>query len=178
MVNTKSTADGSFDPTKVGATANRAASVAAQKKSEDFDPMKEDNEDDMVDLTDKPEPSKSSSAVQASVSSQQAPSAVREAPLGGVKLSKENLDMKEVLARQPKESIFIPLEPGEKAGDAFRAVTINGYRCEVKKGVYVELPHSIAELIKRAYNIQNSVFSNHPLNLDRQDDRTRQALNG
>lgn len=162
--------DGTFDPTrKVGAQApsapvNSAPPAPPEKKEEDFDPAM----DDMSDKEDEVLPP---------VAPAPKPEAVRDAPMANSKLSRENLTTKELLAMEPKMNFVIPLEPGEKAGVDFRAVTINGYRFEVKKGVYVELPQSVAKLLMEAYNIENNVFSNHPLNLDRKNDRDRGSLN-
>ncbi|MBI5402486.1 MAG: hypothetical protein HY959_03735 [Ignavibacteriae bacterium] len=55
--------------------------------------------------------------------------------------------MKEALAKQPKRSIMIPLEPNEKKGLAFETVQLNGYTYQLMKGVYVEVPEQIAQII-------------------------------
>lgn len=66
-------------------------------------------------------------------------------------------DMKAVLDAQPKVRILVPLEGNEKLG-AFHPVTINGYRLNVPKGVYVAVPQTVADIISEAFNVyeQNS----------------------
>lgn len=54
--------------------------------------------------------------------------------------------MKAMLAKQPKVRILIPTEPKEKLG-ATESVILNGYRLNIMKGVYVEVPQQIAEVI-------------------------------
>lgn len=54
--------------------------------------------------------------------------------------------MKEHLAKQPKVKILIPLESKEKIG-ATESVILNGYRVNILKGVYVEVPEQVAEVI-------------------------------
>ena len=101
--------------------------------------------------------------------------AVRDAHIGGLNLSPEALATKEKLAKQPKVSIYIPLDPGERPG-AYRSVTINGYRFEIKKNVMVEVPRAVAKLIQDAYNIESASLNNHPLNLNNQPESSRKAL--
>lgn len=55
--------------------------------------------------------------------------------------------MKEKLALQPKIRIFMPLEGREKPGTLF-PVTINGHRMYVPKGMYVDVPEQVADIIK------------------------------
>lgn len=59
--------------------------------------------------------------------------------------------MKEHLAKQPKVRIIIPLEPKEKLG-ATESVILNGYPFYIKKGVYVEVPQQVADVIMEARN--------------------------
>lgn len=65
---------------------------------------------------------------------------MREAPAGDTSTSSESLIIKRKLAAQPKMPIYLQLEAGEKKGSAYRSVTINGYRFEVKKGMMVMVP--------------------------------------
>lgn len=101
---------------------------------------------------------------------------VKDQPFGDATLSDEALRVKEILAKEAKMPIFIPLEPGEKPG-VYRSVTINGYRCEVKKGMMVQLPMSIAKLLMDAYQIESEVLNNNEYNLANKDQATRNALN-
>lgn len=61
-------------------------------------------------------------------------------------------DMKSLLAAQSKVRVLVPLESGEKLGE-FLPVSINGYRLNVPKGVYVDVPQSVADIISESYNI-------------------------
>lgn len=54
--------------------------------------------------------------------------------------------MKERLALQSKITIMIPLESKEKKGSTF-PVTLNGYRVNIQKGVYVPVAKQIAEVV-------------------------------
>lgn len=58
--------------------------------------------------------------------------------------------MKEALSKQPKVSIYIPLEKGESR-NSVETVILNGYRLNIKKGEYVEVPKQIADIIKDSY---------------------------
>jgi hypothetical protein len=59
--------------------------------------------------------------------------------------------MKARLALQPKVSIMIPLEGKEKKGSTF-PVTLNGYRLNIQKGVYVPVPKQVAEIVMDSQN--------------------------
>ena len=85
------------------------------------------------------------------------------------------LATKEKLSKEPKVTMMIPLDPGEKAG-AYRTVQINGYRFDVRKNTMVALPQSVAQLLMDAYRITNDVLENNPLNLSRADEEKRRAL--
>lgn len=71
--------------------------------------------------------------------------------------------------------IFLPLEAGERRGIAYRSVTINGYRCEVKKGMMVQVPQSIYEILMNSMN-DTAESTEIEENLDRADARKRSAL--
>lgn len=55
--------------------------------------------------------------------------------------------MKENLSKQPLVTMYVPLVGGEKIG-ATIPVTLNGYRVNIPKGVYVDVPQQIADLLK------------------------------
>lgn len=103
------------------------------------------------------------------------PGTVRDASIGGLAIEGEAKKTKEKLSKEPKVSIYIPLDPGEGPG-AYRSVTINGYRFEIKKNVMVEVPRSVAALIMHAYNIEGQLGQNHPLNLNNQGKDVHNAL--
>lgn len=100
---------------------------------------------------------------------------VTDAPAGDTSLSGEALIIKRKLANQPKMPIFLPLEAGERRGIAYRSVTINGYRCEVKKGMMVQVPQSIYEILMNSMN-DTAESTEIEENLDRADARKRSAL--
>lgn len=60
--------------------------------------------------------------------------------------------VKQELWKGPKSMFFIPLAPGENEG-AYETVSINGYRCTIKKNVLVELPMPIIHLLAEHYRI-------------------------
>lgn len=60
--------------------------------------------------------------------------------------------MKAHLAAQPKVSFLIPLGFGEKKG-AYETVIMNGYRLNIMKGVMVEIPRQVAELLAESYQL-------------------------
>ena len=67
--------------------------------------------------------------------------------------------MKKILAKQPKIRMMIPLTGKEVKGQAFESVIINGYRTGHKgegtdwpKGVYVDVPKQVADMLEKAYN--------------------------
>jgi hypothetical protein len=72
--------------------------------------------------------------------------------------------MKARLAKQPKVSIFVPLEGKEKVKQAFLPVTLNGYRLNVPKGVYVEVPQQIADIVMESLNQTEQAGQEYDLN--------------
>lgn len=100
---------------------------------------------------------------------------VVERNLAGVALSDEALKIKARLAKEPRIQTYIPLDPGERPG-AYRSVTINGYRCEVKKGKMVSLPQSIANLLLRSMQIEMDTLNENEHNLANASEETRKAL--
>lgn len=59
--------------------------------------------------------------------------------------------MKKHLEKQPKVRMFIPLQGQEKAGTIL-PVVMNGYRINVPKGMYVDLPQQVADLLTNSFN--------------------------
>jgi len=74
--------------------------------------------------------------------------------------------MKAHLAKQPKVQFLIPLGFGEKRG-AYETVIMNGYRLNIMKGVLVELPRQVAELLAESY--QMTIAAGQEYLLDRND---------
>ena len=58
---------------------------------------------------------------------------------------KKEKTMKEILDEQPKVSYLIPYTDGEEL--PYTAVTINGYRYEIKHGERVEIPECVARIL-------------------------------
>lgn len=54
--------------------------------------------------------------------------------------------MRKALAKQPKVRMYVPLEGKEPVG-SFIPVTLNGHRVNVPKGVYVDVPQQVADII-------------------------------
>lgn len=80
--------------------------------------------------------------------------------------------MKEYLDGQPKVSIMIPLEKGEKKG-AFQPFCINGYRFKVLKGVMTPVPEQVAQMVSERFNIELETRSQ---SLGQKSKETRDAL--
>lgn len=81
--------------------------------------------------------------------------------------------MKAHLESQPKVSILIPLEKGEKKG-AFQPFTINGYRFTVPKGQMVQVPEQVAQMIADRFNVELEIRGQ---SLENRDEKTKEALN-
>lgn len=122
-----------------------------------------------------PRPAATVSAPAASLRKEPLGNGMRDAMSGGLSLTEEQLVTKEKLAREPKMQIFVPLEPGEKRG-AYRSVTINGYRFEIKKGMQVLVPESVGKLLMDAYEIESAVLNDNELNLAHGDAERDRAL--
>lgn len=82
--------------------------------------------------------------------------------------------MKEHLAKQPKVQVFVPLEGKEKMGTQL-PVTLNGYGVKIPKGMYVEVPQQIAEVIMDSLNQTQQALDNK-YNIDNADEKTATAL--
>jgi hypothetical protein len=76
--------------------------------------------------------------------------------------------MREKLSAQPKVMVYIPLGIGEKPGVTI-PVTLNGYRVNIMKGVYVEVPKQIADVIKDSQMQTNKAMFENKVNLDNKD---------
>lgn len=103
---------------------------------------------------------------------------IKDAQIGGLSLSPEAAATKAKLAKEPRMPFMIPLEGGEKKGEAYRPVIINGYRFEVKKGVMItDMPVTVAKLLMESMNIEVSTLQNHETNLNFADSEKKRALN-
>ena len=123
-------------------------------------------------------PKKENADVEASKAPKQRSEATEEAAF-----QKTANDMKAVLAAQKKVTIMVPYEPGEPKGTQL-PVNINGYRINVPKGVYVEVPQTVAEIVMASQNVYQEASSavvsqndpSKPLRLDLQDEADKKAL--
>lgn len=57
--------------------------------------------------------------------------------------------MKKKLAAQPKVRILVSLEGGEKFGIT-KSVILNGYRMNIIKGIYVDVPEQVADVLSES----------------------------
>lgn len=81
---------------------------------------------------------------------------VSESSMGGYKAK----IMKESLMRQPRVTIMIPLEGNEKMGSSY-PVTLNGYRLNITKGIYVKVPKQVAEVVMESQNMTQQAINNY-----------------
>lgn len=93
-------------------------------------------------------------------------------------LSKRHLGkmqrMKENLVNQPKIQIYIPMEGKELPGQLL-PVTLNGYRVNVPKGVYVLVPKQVGDAIMESLN-QTEAATHIPQRLDLQTEDRQRSL--
>ena len=61
----------------------------------------------------------------------------------------KSVRMSKFLAEQPKVMTILPCEDGEISGRAVCQKTINGFRVDIVKGVYVEIPKQLADEIQQ-----------------------------
>lgn len=78
-------------------------------------------------------------------------------------VAEKPLDIKQktkaILDSQPKRSIMIPKGAKEPEG-ASETVQINGYTYIIKKGVYVDVPELVAQIIMDAKKQTDEAFAN------------------
>ncbi len=70
--------------------------------------------------------------------------------------------MKKQLDAQPKITIMIPLGLGEPRG-ATHPVQLNGYRLNIRKGVYVDVPLQIAKVVMESQQLTEEALNNYYL---------------
>lgn len=81
--------------------------------------------------------------------------------------------MKAHLAEQPKVRMIIPLEGKEVRGKAFETVILNGYRLNIPKGVYVDLPEQVAEVLNQSNaQIEEALHNKYEITEDRRKEFT------
>jgi hypothetical protein len=64
------------------------------------------------------------------------------------------------LASQPKVAIMIPLSQGEAVGST-ESVILNGYRINIRKGMYVYVPEQVARVIMESQQQTEQAIQNH-----------------
>jgi len=84
--------------------------------------------------------------------------------------------MLEHLSKQPMIRILIPIEGKERPGTTV-PFTLNGLRLNVAKGVYVDVPEQIAEMVMKKQK-QTVEALNNPLNLDNPNHPKKQSGEG
>lgn len=82
--------------------------------------------------------------------------------------------IKAKLDKEPKVRVIVPLRFGERPG-AIETVTINGYRYEIKKGYYVDVPQSVADLIIQQASAEAEAGLDKRVDL-MEDDADKEAL--
>ena len=100
---------------------------------------------------------------------------IKDASVGGLSLSDRAEMTKQRLAKEPKVGIIIPLEQGEKQG-AVKTVNINGYRFEIMKNTFVQLPKSVFEVLAHSMKASVTAKTAHPLNLSNAPEDRKAAL--
>lgn len=98
----------------------------------------------------------------------------QQAQVEQVHKSKEQA-MKEHLAKQPKVRMYIPLEGAEKVGTVY-PVVMNGYRLNVPKGVYVDVPQPVADILRTS--LQQTEEAGAQYRLDKAPKERNDALTG
>lgn len=77
----------------------------------------------------------------------------------GVPKNSSRNETQRILDAQPKVNFIIPLSDGEKPG-AYETVNINGidgYKATIQKGVMVQIPLAVANLLAEKYRINMTV---------------------
>lgn len=93
---------------------------------------------------------------------------IKPAPTDAEVTASERSDkdrMKAYLDSCEKINFYIPLAPGEKKGQAYESVNLNGYRMEIKKGMQVQIPVPVAERLADFLNI-DSIGEQYRLDAD------------
>lgn len=77
--------------------------------------------------------------------------------------------MKAHLDAQPKVSIMIPFEVGENRENAKKVkfhVNLNGYALDIPRGVYVDVPRQVAEIIKERLESEGKIGADWRIDQD------------
>lgn len=68
--------------------------------------------------------------------------------------------MRRELEAQEKVPIMIPLAPSEVEGST-ESVILNGYRINIRKGMYVHVPRQVAEVIMESQQMTQEAIQNY-----------------
>ena len=100
--------------------------------------------------------------------------------------------MKKKLEAQPKVRFLLPLEGSEKQGvvewrtgkngekyqyvvsGSVETVQLNGYKYFIPKGIFVDIPEQVAQVLSESYKLTASAGSN--ISMDRIDDKTGKPM--
>lgn len=103
---------------------------------------------------------------------EEAPAPVRgNSPIEKKALTKAMLT-KKALDAQPKVMVFIPFEAGENAATAAKIklpVNINGYQFDIPRGVAVNVPMQVAEMVKE--RLESEGKAGRSARIDASEDR-------
>lgn len=86
-----------------------------------------------------------------------------------VLLQDQAAQTKAILAKKPHVNFIIPIMDGEAKG-AYETVQINGYKLTIQKGIMVNIPMPVANLLAEKYRINMSAGEEH--RIDRAPDVT------
>lgn len=88
---------------------------------------------------------------------------VQQALQGDAQRTKAHLDS------QRKVSVMIPLDPGVDPRSAELVpftININGYRLSIKRGVFVEVPEQVANMVKARLETEGKIGAGHKIEND------------
>lgn len=148
-------------------TTEKEAQKVGQETSTDTPTEQEAKEEEKEEEAGKgktgKKPAKGSKVSEEEISSSEKPMEIETNPLAPnqtVALGGKSVQMRDKLRAEKKVRVFIPLANGEKPG-VTQSVIINGYQMYIRKGGYVEVPESVAEVLE-VKNKQKMEVQNHP----------------
>lgn len=103
---------------------------------------------------------------------EEAPSPVRASSNLDKKYMTKAMLTKKALEAQPKVMVFVPFEAGENAAQAAKIklpVNINGYQFDIPRGVAVNVPMQVAEMIKE--RLESEGKAGRSARMDASEDR-------
>lgn len=85
--------------------------------------------------------------------------------VGELTLTKDQIAVRNYLAKQEKVDLYIPVEPTEPKGALF-TVGINGYWITIRKGVRVRVPKEVADKYYESVHAETSGLRDNKRNID------------